>query len=180
MSIYREHLEKQKFAERNAYSMASRNIMRKLLGLHYVDDDNTVTITVWPQADKDIAKVGSMVERNKQGSVVIDADVVKIVRDQVEATEEDVQSVDERDDESVVEVDVPEPAKPQRTKVQALAELREIINQIPENDEKPEAKKGLIKAALKLEGFRTPADLTKDHVTIEAIDKVKDHLRITL
>lgn len=180
MSIYREHLEKQKFAERNAYSMAARNIMRKLLGLHYVDDDNTVTITVWPQADKDIAKVGSMVERNKQGSVVIDADVVEVVRDQVEATDEDVQSVDERDDESVVEIDVPEPIKPQRTKVQALAELREMINQIPENDEKPEAKKGLIKAALKLEGFKAPADLTKDHVTIEVIDKIKDHLRVAL
>ena len=181
MSIYREHLEKQKFAERNAYSMASRNIMRKLLGVHYVDEDNTVTVTVWPQADKDLLKVGSMVERNKQGSVVIDADVIEVIRDQVEATDEDIQSADERDDDQpVVEEVFVAPTPVQRTKVQALAELREMINAIPEHPEKPDTKKNLIRAALKLEGFKTPSDLTKDHVTIEVVDKVKDHLRVTL
>ncbi len=181
LAIYREHLEKQKFAERNAYSMASRNIMRKLLGLHYVDEDNTVTITIWPQADKDLMKLGDVVSRNKQGSVVIDGDYIDVKAEYAEATDEDIETVNENDEDEVTEVTsvIESPQKKVRSKADALNDLRAAIEKIPRNEEKPGQVDELVKAALRLQGLKTKSDLVKPNVTLETIDKIIDHLRVT-
>lgn len=181
MSIYREHLEKQKFAERNAYSMAARNIMRKLLGLYYVEEDDTVTVTVWPQADKDLLKLGEVVQRSKQGSANLDGDVIDVEVVSAQATEEDIAAASEGDDEVEAEDESVEPQEVQvRTKSHAIADLRAMINAIPENDEKPNAKKDLVRAAFRLAGFKAQSDVAKAEVTVEQIDKLIDHLRISL
>lgn len=178
-SIFREHLEKQKFAERNAYSMAARNIMRKLLGLYYVENDNTVTITIWPQADKDLLKLGDVVQRAKQGSVSLDGDVIEVEVVETEANEEDIKATNDQDvEEAEVEPVVEE--KKVRTKEQALADLRHAIEIIPLNEEKPKQKDDLVRAAFVLCGFKNKKDVTKPDVTVEQIDQLIDRLRTTL
>lgn len=179
-SIFREHLEKQKFAERNAYSMAARNIMRKLLGLYYVEEDNTVTITIWPQADKDLLKLGDVVQRAKQGSASLDGDVIDVEVVETEATEEDIEAANDSDVDVEAE---PEPAKEEpkvRDKQAALDDLRKAVEKIPEHPEKPKHREEFIRAAFKLAGFKTKAEVTKPDVTVEQIDKLIDHLRTTL
>lgn len=177
-SILREHLEKQKFAERQAYSMAARNIMRKLLGLYYVEENNTVTLTIWPQADKDLLKMRSMVERSQVGSISIDDDVVEVSRDTAVAEEEDIQAVDEIEDTEDAEVEVEQPAG--RTLDQARADLREAFRQLPVNEEKPESRDNLLAAACKLAGLKSVKDLQRSDITVEQIDKVRDHIRVSL
>jgi len=176
--ILREHLEKQKYAERQAYSMAARNIMRKLLGLYYVEENNTVTLTIWPQADKDLLKMKSMVERSQIGSVSIDDDVVEVSRDTAVATEEDLATVDESDETEDAEIEESRPAG--RTLDQARADLREAFRQIPVNDEKPGVRNNLLAAACKLVGLKSVKDLQGNDVTVEQIDKVRDYIRVTL
>lgn len=178
--ILREHLEKQKFAERQAYSMAARNIMRKLLGLYYVEENNTVTVTIWPQADKDLLKMKSMFEKSQSGSVSIDSDTVELERETAVATDEDLQAVDERDDEKIEDAEIIPPAKTERTADQARSELREVIRAIPVNEDKPKQKDALIKAACKLVGLKDIKDVMRADVTVETIDKLKDHLRTNL
>lgn len=97
-AILKEHKEKEKFAERNAYSMACRNVIRKLTGLYYVDDDETVTVTIWPQLDKDYRKIGEMVAVSKGGNVIIDGEVVEVEKDIADADEEDIVASEDADD----------------------------------------------------------------------------------
>lgn len=178
--ILREHLEKHKFAERQAYSMAARNIMRKLLGLYYVEENNTVTVTIWPQADKDLLNMKSMFEKSQTGTVSIDSDTIEVERDTAVATEEDLQAVDESDDDKIEDAEIIPQAKPERTVDQARAELREAVRSILANEEEPKQRDARIKAACKLVGIRDLKDITRADITVEAIDKLKDHLRISL
>lgn len=179
VAIYREHLEQQKFAERNAIAMAERNIMQKMLGLHYVGEDDTVLVTIWPQGDTDLPKLANIVQRAKTGTVTVDATPIEVVREEVEATDEDVAATNEGDEESAEDAEV-EPVKKERTKADALAAFRAMYDAIPEHPEKPSHKRDLLKAALKLHGFKAPADLSKAETTIEQIDKVTDSIRVTL
>lgn len=180
VSIYREHLEQQKFAERNAIAMAERNIIQKMTGLHYVGEDDTVLVTIWPQGDTDLPRLGDMVQRAKTGLITVEDTPISVVKDKAEATDEDVAVTNENDETETEDAEV-EPVQPKvRDQAAALADFRAMFDSIPEHPEKKDQKKNLVKAALKLHGFGGLGELAKPTTTVEQIDKVTDSIRVTL
>lgn len=180
VSIYREHLEQQKFAERNAIAMAERNIIQKMTGLHYVGEDDTVLVTIWPQGDTDLPRLGEMVQRAKTGLITVEDTPISVVKDKAEATDEDVAVTNENDETEAEDAEI-EPVQPKvRDQAAALADFRAMFDSIPEHPEKKDQKKNLVKAALKLHGFSGLGELAKPTTTVEQIDKVTDSIRVTL
>lgn len=180
VAIMREHQEQQKFVERNAIAMTERNIVQKMTGVHYVGQDDTVLVTIWPQGDTNLPRLTSMIEKAKTGVVRVDDIEVEVVKEKHDAQEEDIATTNENDESSDTEDAEVEPVKVERTKEDALRAFRKMYDEIPVNEEKPDQKKKLLAAALKLHGLKAPADLSKPETTIETIDKVTDSIRVTL
>lgn len=180
VSIYREHLEQQKFAERNAIAMAERNIIQKMTGLHYVGEDDTVLVTIWPQGDTDLPRLGEMVQRAKTGLITVEDTPISVVKDKAEATDEDVAVTNENDETEAEDAEIEPVQSKVRDQAAALADFRAMFDSIPEHPEKKDQKKNLVKAALKLHGFSGLGELAKPTTTVEQIDKVTDSIRVTL
>ncbi len=98
MVIMKENQDRQQFCERAAKSMACRNAAKQLLGISNADDDGSVTVTVWDQADLNFEKVAKAIEDAKDGKVVIDGEVAEVQRE--------IMSVDDKDIEIEREVKV--------------------------------------------------------------------------
>lgn len=188
--IVKEHLAAQKFAERNAISMCVRNIVRKLTGLYFADENGFVDVVVWVQEDKDFQTINNMISRSKEGVVTIDGDQVQVMRDQEEVRDIEPEFVsDEEIQEAEVEpqtdtVDMPPPPPPgpdveppitkqpiaNRDRNDALAELREVISKLENKQKHPKIAKFLDK-----EGMKSLADIAKAELTI--IDRFISELK---
>lgn len=188
--IVKEHLAAQKFAERNAISMCVRNIVRKLTGLYFADDNGCVDVIVWVQEDKDFQTINGMISRSKEGVVTIDGDEVQVIRDREVVKEIDAEFVsDEEIQEAEVEshsvpVDMPPPPPPgpdveppiskqpdpNRDRNVALADLREVISKLENKQKNPKIAKFLDK-----EGMKSLADIAKADVSV--IDKFISELK---
>lgn len=48
--LVREHIDRQKYADRNAITICQRNILNQFLGTRYADDDGRVSFTHWPKS----------------------------------------------------------------------------------------------------------------------------------
>lgn len=87
-----EHLNRQKFAERNAQTICQRNILKKFTGLQVVTD-NFVSVVSWVQPDRDFITIGRKVSEAQEGRIIIDDEPVDLQREA--ATVEDKEDVDE-------------------------------------------------------------------------------------
>lgn len=173
-AIIREHLTRQKFAERNAHSMCARNLIRKLTGLYYADEKGMVEITVWIQKDKDHKTIRDMISRSKDGAVNIEGDVVIVERTNETVVELDEDCYEEADEGGVVDVEpvelaptLPPPPDPSaRTKIAAVNELRELLKGLDKKHNNPQMKEILKKRNM------TIVDVTKDSVSLVELDAI--------
>lgn len=103
-SIIGEHINRQKFAERNAITICRRNILKKFFGVSRLDDSMTVQVTGFVQEDRDLMAMGKAVAAAQAGEIVIDGEQVKIEAEDMGVVGED--EIDEalagEDDEDAV------------------------------------------------------------------------------
>jgi len=104
-AIYQSHMEHQKYAMRRAITMARRNIIKTMAGITFLDDDSTIEITCWPEADRDLRSLLQSIADSKDGKVKIGDEEVQVVREEKQADEEDADP--SIDDDSESEMDVP-------------------------------------------------------------------------
>jgi len=179
--IVKEHLAAQKFAERNAISMCVRNIVRKLTGLYFADENGSVDVIVWVQEDKDFQTINSMISRSKEGVVTIDGDDVQVIRDREEVKEIEPEFVSDEEVQEAeispqpIALDMPPPPppgpdaeppiakkpNPDRDRNGALADLREVISKLDGKQKNPRIAKFLDK-----EGMKSLADIAKAEVSV--------------
>lgn len=188
--IVKEHLAAQKFAERNAISMCVRNIVRKLTGLYFADENGCVDVIVWVQEDKDFQTINSMISRSKEGVVTIDGDDVQVIRDQEEVKEiepefvsdEEVQEAEVAPQSAALDMPPPPPPgpdaeppiakkpNPDRDLNQALADLREVMSKLNGKHKNPKIAK-----FLEREDIKSLADIANAEVSV--IDRFITYLK---
>ncbi len=115
-----EHINRQKFAERNAITICRRNILKRHFAAAKLDNSLTVNIVGWPQIDRDLDELREVVSKADAGKVTLGGEAV-IVERNVETPDRDeadaVLSGDvhedmtgDDDDEPAAGVDVAEPS----------------------------------------------------------------------
>lgn len=83
ISIVQEHLNRQRFCERNAITIAERNVLKRFYGVTQVEQDKmAVKVIGWPTPDRDFRAVAEQAMAAKDGRVVIDGEEVNIDRAQ--------------------------------------------------------------------------------------------------
>lgn len=146
LDIVSEHANRVRFASRNAETVVKRNILKKFLGIDAVGEDLTISVTSWPQADREsIQEIGDVVERAETGQFVVDgetvqvehcADVVDDIEDEDAALagehdEEAARDEPEATDEGVAPVTPKPAADPEVAK--RRAKIRELYAKLPED-----------------------------------------------
>ncbi len=97
-----EHLNRQKYAERNAVTICQRNILKKFSGAA-VTPDGYMNLVSWTQPDRDFVEIGKKVAEANDGRIIIDDQPVDTVRetqtlDSKEAVDEALQGSGDYDD----------------------------------------------------------------------------------
>lgn len=72
IELWSAHLQRQKFAERNAVSICERNIMKRFVGVSYAADDGTVNVVHWSQPDRNLRQFDEISERIQRGEARIE------------------------------------------------------------------------------------------------------------
>ncbi len=143
-NIIGEHINRQKFAERNAITICRRNILKKIFGVSRLDKTMTVQVTGFIQEDRDLVAMGRAVAAAQAGDIVIDGEQIKIEKEDMGVVSE--QEVDEslagEDDEDADRSDgpvldeepgtvapsAPPPVTEDPAKAAARAKLRKLID----------------------------------------------------
>jgi len=121
VSLYQEHVNRIKFADRNALTIARRNILKKFAAAQQVDESLTVPVVSWQQMDRDFQDLATMAAQANEGRLSHEGEDVEIQRATVDASDKDDvdaalagevdpdQMTAADDDEPAAGVDVPEP-----------------------------------------------------------------------
>jgi hypothetical protein len=81
-ALIQEHVNRQKFAERNATTICERNILRRFIPASKLDKTLSVTVTGWITPDRDMHAVGAMAARAERGELTLDTgEPVEIARE---------------------------------------------------------------------------------------------------
>ena len=78
IAAYTEHINRQKFAERNAITIAKRNIIKSMTGIVRLDDKCSVQVTGWVDSDRSIEEVAAAITKAESGTATIDGEVVDV------------------------------------------------------------------------------------------------------
>jgi len=74
-----EHVNRQKFAERNVQTICIRNLLKFFLGGRTMaNPDGTVPVVSWQQPDRDWQEIGAQFDQAEQGKVTIDGQDVMV------------------------------------------------------------------------------------------------------
>jgi hypothetical protein len=106
VALIAEHVNRQKFAERNATTICERNILRRFIPSAKLDASLTVTVTGWIAPDRDMVAIGEMAARAEQCGIKLeDGAPVEVVRESdaiADAEEIDGVLAGEADEDMVV------------------------------------------------------------------------------
>ena len=72
LELWSAHLQRQKFAERNAVSICERNILKRFVGASYCEDNGCIDIVHWSQPDRNIQQMEQIAGRIQRGEVKVD------------------------------------------------------------------------------------------------------------
>jgi hypothetical protein len=78
LTVIQEHINRQKFAERNAITICRRNILKKAFGVSEVGAGGTAPVVSWPEPDRNFERVASAFGNAQAGTVTIDGEPVNI------------------------------------------------------------------------------------------------------
>jgi len=97
-----EHLNRQKFAERNAQTICRRNILKKFSGLQFAPS-GAVAVVGWTQPDRDFITIGRKVAEANEGRIIVDDEPIEMERehqtlDTKEQVDEALAGVQDADD----------------------------------------------------------------------------------
>lgn len=122
IKLWSQHLQRQKFAERNAVSICERNILKRYVGASYCSDDGSIGISHWSQPDRSIKQIETIARGIQEGKLVSDVDGSKIaiesVSESLDAKEAEEALAGEGEDAPYIEPsDDEEPAKETPAKI---------------------------------------------------------------
>jgi len=163
ISLWSQHMQRQKFAERNAVSICERNILKRFLGQSYAGPDGSVVVTHWSQPDRNRHTMESIIERIQRGEVTIEGESVK--------KEESSEVVDIHEAKAALSgegEDAPEPEDGDDPVAGIEADVRKQLNDLWKK-----ASKDKRAAALSENGFKSAAEVAKcsDDMTIGKVVK---------
>lgn len=72
-----DHVNRQKFAERNAITICERNILKKFFATSFTDD-GTVKVVAWPQADRNMQQLARAVVEAGEGHVEAEGEQIEV------------------------------------------------------------------------------------------------------
>jgi hypothetical protein len=151
LSLWSAHLQRQKFAERNAVSICERNILKRFVGAAYADDDGSVSVVHWSQPDRNLKQWDEVARRVQAGEARIEGMEVQVEQAMENVSAEDAAEALHGEGEESPEVEVEQP--------EGEMSLEEIVsvarNLWAEADEKQR------EAALKSAGFGTAKEVVK-------------------
>ncbi len=92
VALFQEHINRQKFAERNAVTICERNILKKFFATSRVGTDMTVPVISWPQVDLDLQQIDNITRAVSRGSAVIDGEEVIVESAVIEADQDEAEA----------------------------------------------------------------------------------------
>lgn len=141
VAVIQEHLNRQKFGERNALTICRRNILKRFLAAVQLDGTNAVNIVSWQQPDRDFRRVGEIASAAADGRFDLgDGETVEVQRETVEVVDGDPEAaealagdVDEDTGEPIREQDGPEetaatPPDDKKALADARARIRDLVS----------------------------------------------------
>ena len=145
-AIIGEHINRQKFAERNSITICRRNILKKFLGVSRLGADMTVNVTGYVSEDRDLVRMSQAVAASQSGEIVVDAEQINVVREDMGVVSEDEvdaslageadqdgwipagsEPPDEFVDDTGTAPSAPAPATEDPAKAEARAKIRKIV-----------------------------------------------------
>lgn len=106
LSLWSAHLQRQKFAERNAISICERNILKRYIGTAYANEDGSVNLVHWSQPDRTLKQYEHVAERVARGEAKIEGMEVTIEKDAESISHEEATEALHGDDEAGHAADV--------------------------------------------------------------------------
>jgi hypothetical protein len=94
--LLREHIDRQKYAERNAITICQRNILNQFVGTRYADDNGRVPIVHWSRPDLTSDQMESIRNQLNEGKQMINlgGEVIGAKVGYVEVQEDDHEDID--------------------------------------------------------------------------------------
>ena len=123
LSLIQEHINRQKFAERNAQTIVRRNLLKRFYAAAKLGERLTVAVVGWPQIDRELRELRDVAMSANSGKISLDGEVIDVDRTTADVSSEEADAalagqVDEDmsqlDDDEVGApgVDVPQARKP--------------------------------------------------------------------
>ena len=107
LSILGEHINRQKFAERNAVTICRRNILKKFFAAAKLDASLSVPVVGWMQADRDLRQLAYVAAEAGKGRMIVDGTEELTVEREAETVSEpeevDAALAGEADEDMVAE-----------------------------------------------------------------------------
>lgn len=73
IALISEHIGRQKFAERNAWTICERNILKKFYAASQLrPNDLTVPVVAWQSVDRDIGQLAEIAARSRDGKITLE------------------------------------------------------------------------------------------------------------
>lgn len=149
LSLWSAHLQRQKFAERNAVSICERNILKRFVGAAYANDDCTVDVVHWSQPDRNVKQWDEIARRVQAGEARIEGMDVQVQQSaEIVSSEDAVEALHGEGEES------PEFAEAEEDGELSLEETISVARHLW-----GDANKQQRDAALKAAGFNAAKDV---------------------
>lgn len=81
INLISEHINRQKFSERNAITICERNILKKFFAAAILDNTLRVPVVSWQQTDHTMAEISRVAEASHEGRIDLGDEEVKIIQD---------------------------------------------------------------------------------------------------
>ena len=92
LAVLGEHINRQKFAERNATTICCRNVLRNFIPVTRVDDSGTAPVIGWVQEDRDLVELAQAAADANVGVMTHDGLAIDVQRETV--TDLDKEEID--------------------------------------------------------------------------------------
>jgi len=124
-----EHINRQKFAERNALTICRRNILKRFIAASKLDPANpVVSIVGWTDADRDMERMAELVAESQTDVIDVEGTSVEVTHDEVDAEPGEIdQSLAGDVEDDYQAADEPPATKPQAEAPLDLTKLAEAI-----------------------------------------------------
>lgn len=81
INLIGEHINRQKFAERNAITICERNILKKFFAAAMLDSSLKVPVVSWQQTDLSMAEIVQVAESASEGQIDLQGESVEVVQE---------------------------------------------------------------------------------------------------